>query len=483
VSVAPDDLAGLDRDAFVERVGPAFESSPWVAEAAWEQRPFESVADLHATMVRAVESAPAERQLALIRAHPELAGPEQLAGKLTSASAAEQAGAGLDRLQRDDGARLERATAAYRAKFGFPFVVCVREHTVESIIASAERRLSSTAAEERRTALREIAKIAALRLEDRVSESKEDHVEYRIAYGKESVPVYRHYATPLSGIPQVPESQFAGRDNALFANEVTVEVHGDNFLPAYTRGDNSDVVATDSMKNFILRQAGEYEGATLEGYLARLGSGFLDRYEQMQEVRVSGRELPFSVAQVPGEQGFEPSPVLRQRQWSDRSVAELRYTREGDAPVLVEHRSGRVNIELLKTKGSAFTRFVRDEYTTLPERSDRPLFMRLDVHWAYRDAGDAVADDPARYVAGEQARDVCAAVFHEFVSESIQQLVHEMGKRLLERYPQLGSVEFVGKNMTRDPFEVSDDPDDDRKVFVPPFPALGTIALSMTRST
>ena len=100
----------------------------------------------------------------------------------------------------------------------------------------------------------------------------------------------------------------------MFANEVTVEVHGDNFLPAYTQGDNSDVVATDSMKNFILSQAGEYEGATLEGYLALLGRGFLERYEQMQEVRVSGRELPFSVFQAPGGQGFEPSEVLRQRQ-------------------------------------------------------------------------------------------------------------------------------------------------------------------------
>ena len=105
----------------------------------------------------------------------------------------------------------------------------------------------------------------------------------------------------------MPESRFTGRDNVVFANEVSVEVHGDNFLPAYTRGDNSDVVATDSMKNFILRQAAEYEGATLEGYLAQLGRGFLDRYELMQEVRVSGRELPFSAVEVPGEEGFEPS--------------------------------------------------------------------------------------------------------------------------------------------------------------------------------
>jgi urate oxidase len=220
----------------------------------------------------------------------------------------------------------------------------------------------------------------------------------------------------------------------------------------------------------------------LEGYLARLGRGFLERYEQMQELRVSGRELPFSVADAPGAEGFEPSPVLRQRQWSDHSVAELRYTREDGAAVLVDHRCGRLNMELLKTEGSAFTRFVRDEYTTLPERSDRPLFIRLDVHWTYRDPADATGDDVSRYVAGEQVRDVCAVVFHGFVSESIQQLVHEMARRLFERYPQLSSLDFVGRNMTRDPYAPAEDPDAKPTVYVPPFPAFGTIRLTMTRS-
>jgi urate oxidase/2-oxo-4-hydroxy-4-carboxy-5-ureidoimidazoline decarboxylase len=471
-------MIGADRAGFVERFGSTFESSPWVAEEAWEEGPFGSASELHAAMVRIVERAPSERQLALIRAHPELAGTEL---RLTPESAAEQADAGLDRLDHEQAARLARATSAYREKFGFPFVVCVREHTPESIIRSAEARLSSTAEEETRTALDEIAKIAALRLEENVGDGTVEGVGYQIAYGKESVPVYRHNARPLSGIPVVPESRFTGRANVVFANEISVEVHGDNFLPAYTRGDNSDVVATDSMKNFILRQAAEYEGATLEGYLARLGSGFLDRYELMQEVRVSGRELPFSAVEVPGEEGFGPSPVLRRRQWSDHSVAELRYRREEGAPVLLEQRSGRVSMELLKTEGSAFTRFVRDEYTTLPERSDRPLFIRMDVHWQYADPADATGDDVSRYVAGEQVRDVCAVVFHELVSESIQQLVHEMGKRLLERYAQLRSLDFVARNMTRDPYTAAEDLGAAPTVFVPPFPAFGTIRLTMTR--
>jgi urate oxidase / 2-oxo-4-hydroxy-4-carboxy-5-ureidoimidazoline decarboxylase len=466
-----DELGGLDRDAFVEEVGFAFESSPWVAEAAWEERPFASLGALHEAMVRAVEHAPEERQLGLIRAHPELA----RGGDLTPASAEEQASAGLDRAGQDERSRLERATGAYREKFGFPFVVCVREHTPASIVANAEGRLDRSPQQERETALREIAKIAALRLEDHIGAGPLPGIAYEISYGKASVPVYRHYATPLEGLPQVPESSFRGRDNVLFANEVTVEVFGDNFLPAYTRGDNSSVVATDSMKNFILGQAREYEGPTLEGYLARLGGGFLERYEQMQAVRVSAVELPFEPAEVPGEGGFEPSSVLRRRLTGEHSVAALRYAREGGGVALSEARSGRVAMELLKVEGSAFTRFVRDEYTTLPERSDRPLFIGLDVHWSYADPADALGDALERYVAGEQVRDVCAAVFHELVSESIQQLVHEMGKRLLQRYSQIGAVELAARNMTRDPYG------DDRKVFVPPFPAFGTITLHMTR--
>jgi urate oxidase/2-oxo-4-hydroxy-4-carboxy-5-ureidoimidazoline decarboxylase len=465
------ELGALDRDAFVEDVGFAFESSPWVAEAAWEERPFASLGALHEAMVRAVEHAPPERQLGLIRAHPELAG----GGDLTPASAAEQTSAGLDRARQEERSRLERATRAYREKFGFPFVVCVREHTPASIVANADERLERSPREERETALREIAKIAALRLEDHIGDGALPGIAYEISYGKASVPVYRHYATPLEGLAQVPESSFRGRDNVLFANEVTVEVFGDNFLPAYTRGDNSSVVATDSMKNFILGQAREYEGATLEGYLALLGGGFLERYEQMQAVRVSARELPFEPAQVPGEGGFEPSGVLRRRVPGEHAVAALRYGREGRGVALSEARSGRVGMELLKVEGSAFTRFVRDEYTTLPERSDRPLFINLNVHWSYADPADALGDAPERYVAGEQVRDVCAAVFHDLVSESIQQLVHEMGKRLLERYSQLGAVELAARNMTRDPHG------DDRKVFVPPFPAFGTITLRMTR--
>src|SRR5690606_15445445 len=120
-------------------------------------------------------------------------------------------------------------------------------------------------------------------------------------------------------------------------------------------------------------------------------------------------------------------------------------------PVIIDHRCGRVGLQLMKTTGSSFTSFVRDGYTTLPERRDRPLFIYLDLAWRYIETADALGDNPARYIPSEQLRDLVRTVFHEFVSESIQHLVHEMGCRALDRYPQLAEISFVAQNRTRDP--------------------------------
>src|ERR1700730_7991419 len=117
-----------------------------------------------------------------------------------------------------------------------------------------------------------------------------------ISYGKARVPVYRVYANALMGVQPVPESSFTGRDNTLFALEVDVEVFGNNFFPAYTHGDNSNVVATDSMKNFVLREALAYQGATYEGFLSSLGDHFLGTYTHMESLRVSSLAFSFRSA-------------------------------------------------------------------------------------------------------------------------------------------------------------------------------------------
>lgn len=304
-----------------------------------------------------------------------------------------------------------------------------------------------------------------------------------ISYGKLQIPVYRVYAQPLSGIPPIPESSFTGRENTLFALEIDVEVFGKNFLPAYTQGDNRNVVATDSMKNFVLRQALDFAGATQEEFLSILGHHFLQTYAQMESISLTARELPFHTVPVPQQDknSFQPSEVLFSRSHGDFAFATLDFTRENNLPVMTDHQCGRVNLELLKVSGSAFTRFLHDEYTTLPERVDRPLFIYLDVYWKYQDSTDLLAPDHTRYVPAEQVRDVIQVVFHEFVSESIQHLVHEMGQRLLMRFPQLVEVSFMAQNRTRDQIAVSDS-DEKVKVYSDPFSAYGIIKLTINRT-
>jgi OHCU decarboxylase len=156
----------LDRDGFVNRFGALFEHSPWVAESAWHDRPFADREELFEALEAAMYAAGEERRLALIRAHPDLAGKAAIDGTLTESSQREQGSAGLDRLTPDEYAAFTRINAEYRERFGFPLVVCVREHTKESILRVAAERLGHSPEEEVRVALAEIAKIARLRLDD-----------------------------------------------------------------------------------------------------------------------------------------------------------------------------------------------------------------------------------------------------------------------------------------------------------------------------
>jgi 2-oxo-4-hydroxy-4-carboxy-5-ureidoimidazoline decarboxylase len=167
--VTLDDLNRMDRRAFAAALGDVFEHSPWVAETAHAHRPFASLSALFQALTETVRNAGAERQGALIRSHPDLAGKAAREGALTAASAQEQAGAGLDRLSEEEFAAFNRLNEAYRAKFNMPFVVCVRRHGKESVLRLFERRLRHDEATEREAALGEILRIAALRLDQRVS--------------------------------------------------------------------------------------------------------------------------------------------------------------------------------------------------------------------------------------------------------------------------------------------------------------------------
>ncbi len=168
------ELNVLNESEFVTLIGPIFEASPWIAKRTWPNRPFHDLDSLHGSLGQSMHKAKKEEKLALIRAHPDLAGRAARQGSLTPESTAEQAGAGLDRLTDQEIASFSRMNQEYRARFGFPFVVCVGEHTKESILASFAARLENDRERETETALAEVCKIARLRLYDLVATPAEE---------------------------------------------------------------------------------------------------------------------------------------------------------------------------------------------------------------------------------------------------------------------------------------------------------------------
>ena len=164
--ISPDELARLDRKRFVELFGGVFEHAPWVAEQTFDAGPFLSLEALHRAMVDAMRRAPRERQLALIRAHPDLAGRAAIAGTLTSASSAEQASAGLDRCTPAEFERFRELNDRYQEKFRFPFILAVKGKTRPEIFAAFNQRLDNPPEAEFDEALHQIARIARLRLDD-----------------------------------------------------------------------------------------------------------------------------------------------------------------------------------------------------------------------------------------------------------------------------------------------------------------------------
>ena len=153
---------------FVVALGAIFEHSPWVAEAVVSSRPFTSVEQLHQVMSNAVDAASVEFQLALIKAHPDLAGKAALSGELTDESTSEQAGAGLDRLSAEEYQTFHSLNDAYQSKFGFPFIIAVKGHDRHSILDAFRKRLENDGEAEKQTALKQIYRIAKFRLEDLV---------------------------------------------------------------------------------------------------------------------------------------------------------------------------------------------------------------------------------------------------------------------------------------------------------------------------
>jgi 2-oxo-4-hydroxy-4-carboxy-5-ureidoimidazoline decarboxylase len=199
MAIKLSDLNAASQDDFVAALGNIFEYSPWIAEQAAAMRPFSGVKALFAAMKDVVDRAPAEARIALIKGHPDLASNTRRAAGLTHESSAEQNSAGLDRLSDAEFSAFERVNNAYRAKFGIPYIVCVRRHTRDSILRDFERRLPNDVTTETQTSIGEICRIAALRLDQLVIGDD------RLAvHGRLSTHVLdTHSGTPASGISVV----------------------------------------------------------------------------------------------------------------------------------------------------------------------------------------------------------------------------------------------------------------------------------------
>jgi 2-oxo-4-hydroxy-4-carboxy-5-ureidoimidazoline decarboxylase len=212
-----DQLNALSAADFTAALADIYERSPWVAEAASTKRPFATLAALHEAMMAAVRSASDDAKLTLVKAHPDLAGKAARAGVLTAESTNEQASAGLDRLSEAEFARFPKRNDTYQSKFGIPFIVCVRRHTKDSILSEFDRRLSQNSTGAFETALREIFRIAALRLDQRVTAPTRLAVHGRLSTHVLDV----HGGAPGAGVPVELWELSRQSDSRLLTRTVT----------------------------------------------------------------------------------------------------------------------------------------------------------------------------------------------------------------------------------------------------------------------
>jgi urate oxidase len=244
----------------------------------------------------------------------------------------------------------------------------------------------------------------------------------RSYYGKGDVIVYRlnrDARTPADASP-------------VFGANVLMLVYGDAFWATYATGDNTGLIATDSMKNFIQRETMAFDGYDLEGLCRFLGEKFLATYPQVEGVQLSATQIPYaSISRV----AFTPAGA-------ERACARVEIDRRG----IVETTSAIRGFKLLRLGGSSFRGFVRDEYTTLPDIANRPLHMWLDLEWTYR-------SHEAAFSGGRTTRrihEIVTDVFARFESGSIQQVIYQMGTRMLADVESIAEVHLEANNRTWD---------------------------------
>jgi len=429
-----------DQHSFVEALGTLFEHSPWVAAQAWQARPFVSIGELHNALCRAMYDAPIDQQLALIKAHPDLAGKAAIARELTAASTSEQAQAGLDRLSPDEFARFNELNQAYHERFNFPFIICVREHTKESILTNFVTRLNHTREEEVTTALGEIAKIANLRLRDLVaphegesaitapmterSPASEEIVLGQTNYGKSEVrlvKVTRH------------ETHHDIRDV-----NVAVALEGD-FDACFMDGDNTDIMATDTMRNTVYALAKTHPLDSIESFGLALVDRFLEAGPRTNRSTVRIVEYPWQRMEVNGQ--AHPHAF-------NRGAGERVAIVTGDKHSTRQIEAGIDKLLILKTTDSGWEHFLQDEYTTLPDAHDRILATIVTANWQYNTA------DLDFNAVWSGVRQQIFTTFTDHYSPSMQNTLYRMGKAVLEAFPQVEKIHFSFPNKHHLPYDL-----------------------------
>jgi urate oxidase len=271
-------------------------------------------------------------------------------------------------------------------------------------------------------------------------------------YGKGDVSVYRLNRTATT--PADP--------NPVFGANVLMLLYGDAFWQTYLTGDNSGLIATDSMKNFIQRETMNFDGNHLEEFCRFLADKFLRKYAQVEGLQVSADEIPY--APVGRGLAFAPSGP-------ERAFARVELGRGG----LIEVVSGLRGFKLLRLGGSAFRGFVRDEHTTLPDLTNRPLHMWLDLEWAYMKPDAAFTSGAVT----ARVRQIVRDVFTSFESGSIQQLIHQIGRKLLADIAPIDEVHLEANNRTWDTIA---EQGDELGVYTDARPPYGCLGLTLRRT-
>ena len=252
----------------------------------------------------------------------------------------------------------------------------------------------------------------------------------------------------------------------VFGANVTMLVYGEAFWPTYTTGNNKNLVATDSMKNFIQRETLAFTARDLESYCQFLAEKFLRVYPQTEGVQVSASEIPYT--------GIVDKTVAFVPSGPERATAQIELRREASALRTVAIRSGIQGFKLFRLGGSSFQGFVRDQYTTLPDITDRPLHMWLDVEWLFQDP-NAI---PGGGKVTKQVRQLVYEVFQGFESGSIQQVIYQIGAAMLAELPAISEVYLEANNRTWDTVA---EHGKELGVYTDPRPPYGCLGLNLRR--